>query len=143
MLYKVYVLGDHVSVYKRRSLPNLPRNTHASGYLEFDSQRPYPRLSDFGFEDDEFTNRIRKETTRKVTAEEVKPIVEALKEAFGLELFGFDVLITSNNDSEDEQRMLVVDVNYFPSYKEVPHFPALLARYLTDHAIESRRHPAS
>jgi inositol-1,3,4-trisphosphate 5/6-kinase/inositol-tetrakisphosphate 1-kinase len=32
----------------------------------------------------------------------------------------------------------VVDVNYFPGYKEVPRFPALLAQYLTQKAVESR-----
>lgn len=173
VLYKVYVLGDHVSVHKRRSLPNLPQQqqkqqhqTSTLGYIEFDSQRPYPRLSDFGFVDDCSADdakdgeriipgalkRPRNDgfavdyatvtmTPNKpavVTADEVKPIVDALKEAFGLELFGFDILITSDDDGQ-RRRMLVVDVNYFPSYKEVPNFPALLAKYLTDLAIASRR----
>jgi inositol-1,3,4-trisphosphate 5/6-kinase / inositol-tetrakisphosphate 1-kinase len=158
VLYKVYVLGDHVSVHKRRSLPNLPKNqTSTLNYVEFDSQRPYPRLSEFGFPEDleeiKEGNRIpgaRKRPRNNglpvaaipckpaaVTAEEVKPIVDALKEAFGLELFGFDILITP--EKEGQRRMVVVDVNYFPSYKEVPNFPALLAKYLTDRAIESRR----
>jgi inositol-1,3,4-trisphosphate 5/6-kinase/inositol-tetrakisphosphate 1-kinase len=88
-----------------------------------------------------------------VTAEEVMPVVDALKRAFGLELFGFDVLITksslsssdspdsagdTNNDGDDHV-LMVVDVNYFPSYKEVPNFPSLLAKYLTDRAVQSRR----
>jgi inositol-1,3,4-trisphosphate 5/6-kinase/inositol-tetrakisphosphate 1-kinase len=30
LLYKVYVLGDHVSVHKRRSLPNLPVDVKSS-----------------------------------------------------------------------------------------------------------------
>lgn len=169
LLYKVYVLGSHVSVHKRRSLPNLPRGRKSrTGFLEFDSQRPYPRLSDFAFEDAEpMKNRTiasskegsgelgddsktgEQATKRRrqhievprvvVTAEEIQPIVDALKGAFGLELFGFDVLITSRQSSDTPPRMLVVDVNYFPSYKEVRNFPALLAKYLTDQAIESRR----
>jgi len=181
MLYKVYVLGDHVSVHKRRSLPNLPRNVKSRlAYVEFDSQRPYPRLSDFGFDSaipcddnhhqgDVSVTRSRKRprpsscvdpassvpTRLIVTAEEVQPIVDALKKAFGLEMFGFDVLISSEASvyASDEDRgsdkghslsstsreMLVVDVNYFPSYKEVPNFPALLAQYLTDRAMDGRR----
>lgn len=156
MLYKVYVLGDHVSVHKRRSLPNLPRGIKSTNsYLEFDSQRPYPRLSEFGFtktikaayssnsqnpkrqrqtEDKDKLSRLQ----LKVNEEEIKPLVEKLKQAFGLELFGFDVLITEYS-KDTERQMLVVDVNYFPSYKEVHNFPALLAKYLTDRAIESRK----
>jgi inositol-1,3,4-trisphosphate 5/6-kinase/inositol-tetrakisphosphate 1-kinase len=85
-----------------------------------------------------------------VTDEEVQPPVDTLKEAFGLELFGFDILITSpqpnkvGEDSDDRmeypmKQMLVVDVNYFPSYKEVSNFPSLLAQHLTQRAIDSRR----
>ena len=62
--------------------------------------------------------------------------MDALKDAFGLQLFGFDILIAVDDT------MLVVDVNYFPSYKEVPNFPALLAKYLTDRAMERRMSPA-
>jgi len=186
-LYKVYVLGQNVSVHKRRSLPNLPAPSNARSsrysFIEFDSQRPYPRLTDFGYSSTgvdaavaaggggggggRFPKRRRSETAAagtaaatcaipskqlQVTAEEVMPVVQALKQAFGLELFGFDVLITSKKeidpssdcgtDGEQQhqhQRMLVVDVNYFPSYKEVANFPAQLAKYLTDRAMESRR----
>eukprot|EP00522_Entomoneis_paludosa_P008976 CAMPEP_0172454482 /NCGR_PEP_ID=MMETSP1065-20121228/11458_1 /TAXON_ID=265537 /ORGANISM="Amphiprora paludosa, Strain CCMP125" /LENGTH=629 /DNA_ID=CAMNT_0013206821 /DNA_START=336 /DNA_END=2225 /DNA_ORIENTATION=- len=156
-LFKVYVLGDFVSVHKRRSLPNLPLGpapTSNNGVVQFDSQRPYPRLRDFGYIAE--SNHLagpgtpsegKQQSTADamagpqpkshiVTAEEVGPIVNALKSAFGLEIFGFDILITSGDASE--QSMLVVDVNYFPSYKEVPNFPALLAEYLTRKAIARR-----
>jgi inositol-1,3,4-trisphosphate 5/6-kinase/inositol-tetrakisphosphate 1-kinase len=183
VLYKVYVLGDFVSVHKRRSLPNLPTTntssnttTTATAVVEFDSQRPYPRLRDFGYLEDccniinnNNNNNVgptnegpgttsitlspegknaggfvdttttatpaaaaNAKSSTIVTAEEVRPIVNSLKTAFGLEIFGFDVLITDNDE------MLVVDVNYFPSYKEVPNFPALLAKYLTGKAIARR-----
>jgi len=171
VLYKVYVLGEYVSVHKRRSLPNLPvaaaaQQQSSRSFVEFDSQRPYPRLQEFGFVDekeedtvvddnddyDDDETRIRKRAREPdddiikpihVSTEEVKPIVDALKEAFGLELFGFDILVV-NHEQQDtgRRRMLVVDVNYFPSYKEVANFPALLAKYLTDRAIENRRRAA-
>lgn len=150
LLYKVYVLGDFVSVHKRRSLPNLPSDCKSRlSFVAFDSQRPYPRLSDFGYDDDDDdSSRKRPRPSLKdfssssssmpaiVNTDEIQPVVEALKRAFGLELFGFDVLIS------DKQTMLVVDVNYFPSYKEVQNFPSLLANYLTDRAIQSRRRSA-
>jgi Inositol 1,3,4-trisphosphate 5/6-kinase ATP-grasp domain/Inositol 1,3,4-trisphosphate 5/6-kinase pre-ATP-grasp domain len=189
VLYKVYVLGQHVSVHQRRSLPNLPLlsvtksgNTGAPDgtlkrYVEFDSQRPYPRLVDFGYTDEDTpvspdesdvvhpakngctpphslgasaTQSTRPSanegseqalsTLIPVTAVEVQPVVDALKRAFGLELFGFDILITSHSSqSGAERHILVVDVNYFPSYKEVDNFPALLAKYLTDRALSRRQ----
>jgi inositol-1,3,4-trisphosphate 5/6-kinase / inositol-tetrakisphosphate 1-kinase len=172
VLYKVYVLGDFISVHQRRSLPNLPRiPTTASGtatyppksvytHVEFDSQRPYPHLSDFGYtnlhtgiyDDDDIesenidqinvVDKMTNDTAYIVNAKEVKPIVDALKRAFRLELFGFDILMTTTNGPPQYQQsvqptMLVVDVNYFPSYKEVTDFPTLLAQYLTHCAIST------
>ena len=111
---------------------------------------------------------------RFVTKDELEPVTTALRNAFGLELFGFDVLVKHNNstnprrkkknnpalvldgsddsinndgdrafvndddDVNDGKEILVVDVNYFPGYKEVPNFPSLLAQYLTQKAVESR-----
>jgi inositol-1,3,4-trisphosphate 5/6-kinase / inositol-tetrakisphosphate 1-kinase len=45
-----------------------------------------------------------------------------------LSLFGFDAIVPA--DGEDSSVILVIDVNYFPSYKEVPDFPSRLKKYL-------------
>ena len=202
-LFKVYVLGDTVRVFPRNSLPNLPRGEQGCsehpGYVEFDSQRPYPRLDDFGLtsEKDQWdpktwqpavencqrnlvcpreqahhTDTLAKKrrvtvqdgptpttntsprkmskgvawhkrnigglaNTKLVTADEIRPIATALRRSFQLELFGFDILVTEN-DATGQRTMVVVDVNYFPSYKEVSSFPSLLAQYLTQRAVEGR-----
>ncbi|OEU19388.1 hypothetical protein FRACYDRAFT_167635 [Fragilariopsis cylindrus CCMP1102] len=111
-------------------LPNLPADLSNAtvDLVEFDSQRPYPKLKDFA------SSTLSAPVHVPVTVHEVKPIVDVLKNAFGLELFGFDILIGSNNGD-----CFVVDVNYFPSYKEVPNFPSLLAQYLTQRVLEQRR----
>ena len=178
VLYKVYVLGNNVRVYQRPSLPNLPpldtfadegkttESRHSPSYVDFDSQRPYPRLSAFGVKEGKysakgtpppaFLSSLAKPTATHpkiaVTADEVQPIVDTLKNAFGLELFGFDILIASSNaptpvdgdacGNTSRKRMYVVDVNYFPSYKEVSDFPSLLAQYLTQRAVDRRRRQA-
>jgi glutathione synthase/RimK-type ligase-like ATP-grasp enzyme len=91
-------------------------------------------MSDFCLDDGPATNKDgTKAPSLQVTADEVRPIVNVLKNAFGLEMFGFDVL-----QGEDGE-YLVVDVNYFPSYKEVKDFPFLLAQYLTQRVLEQRR----
>ena len=93
--------------------------------------------------------RCDSDLAKFVTKEEIEPVTRALRDAFGLELFGFDVLVKHNSiesrsnndttpDSSDGKEILVVDVNYFPGYKEVPNFPSLLAQYLTQKAVESR-----
>lgn len=132
-LYKVYVLGDDIHVFSRLSLPDLPCETSdldlLNPYVEFDSQRPYPKLSDFGLEMPPPAKRTK---SLQLSAGEVAPIVGALKQVFGLELFGFDVLCSDN-------RLLVVDVNYFPSFKEVSNFPSLLAKFLVQRAVQKRK----
>lgn len=152
VLHKVYVLGETVHVFSRPSLPNLPTNAdelqRLDPYVEFDSQRPYPSLADFGLFDASSSNDNNNNNnnenndvepsssssfpkTTTVPVEELTPIVAALRQAFGLDLFGFDILYTG-------EVLLVVDVNYFPSYKEVTNFPHLLAQYLTHMAIQNR-----
>ncbi|KAL3943673.1 MAG: hypothetical protein SGBAC_002253 [Bacillariaceae sp.] len=132
-LYKVYVMGKNVHVYERASLPNLPSDVAEKAtkdLVKFDSQHPYPQLKDFGilaFDTAPITRSM------SVTPDEVLPLVDSLKRAFGLELFGFDILISS-----DHNDWLVVDVNYFPSYKEVPDFPRQLANYLTQRVLRQR-----
>jgi ribosomal protein S6--L-glutamate ligase len=53
-------------------------------------------------------------------------------EAFGLGLFGLDVI-------ESPDGPVVVDVNYFPGYKGVPDAAALIADYIGDYAVGRRR----
>lgn len=139
ILYKVYVLGSKQWVFCRPSLPNLPEGENVSadspGFVEFDSQRPYPTLQDFGIQElDDHNNSDKK---YHVTSSEIRPVADCIRRAFGLELFGFDVLVTSRNSGHDRE-MLVVDVNYFPSYKEVPNFSQLLAQYLAQCGVEGR-----
>lgn len=139
-LFKVYVLGENVFVYERPSLPNLPPRTELETpleYIEFDSQSPYPRIYDFGISMHAAVNEnmdcVATHARSPITADEVRPLAEGLRKAFGLELFGFDILV-----SQEEQEWLVVDVNYFPSYKEVPNFPSLLAHYLAQRVLKQR-----
>jgi hypothetical protein len=164
LLYKVYVLGNKVWVFQRPSLPNLPIGESSSsqhdgksegkGYVEFDSQRPYPTLDDFGISPlTASTEDVREKVERcqdknKLTAAEIRPVANAIRKAFGLKLFGFDILVTekevlsvtgsSPKPEEGRKEMLVVDVNYFPSYKEVTNFSQLLAQYLAQCGIEGR-----
>ena len=49
----------------------------------------------------------------------------SISEHFGLSLFGFDVILPVGDDN----KILIIDVNFFPSYKEVSDFPSKLRRH--------------
>ena len=155
LLFKVYVLGDKVWVFQRPSLPNLPmgeiQEGEGRGFVEFDSQRPYPSLDDFGISADAegtcsskaaapdhtcSSSDSSSKMDHGVTVAEIRPIADTIRKAFGLELFGFDILVARTEGNRKE--MLVVDVNYFPSYKEVTNFSKMLAQYLAQCGIEGR-----
>lgn len=171
VLFKVYVLGKKVWVFQRTSLPNLPlgeasgspedcdndcggdnengheigpRNENATsqnGFVEFDSQRPYPTLDDFGIStsaDIVSEEQGGKAANHDVTVAEIRPVADSIRKAFRLELFGFDILVTRKGADSNDKEILVVDVNYFPSYKEVTNFSQLLAQYLAQCGIEGR-----
>lgn len=60
---------------------------------------------------------------------QLQQTANALQEEFALSLFGFDVILPLVQDDVD-RRPMVIDVNYFPSYKEVADFPSRLRKYL-------------
>jgi ribosomal protein S6--L-glutamate ligase len=62
---------------------------------------------------------------------EVRELALRCAEAFGLGLFGLDVI-------ESPDGPVVVDVNYFPGYKGVAGAGALIAGYVRDYALGRR-----
>lgn len=56
-----------------------------------------------------------------VTLEAARKAAVRMREAFGLSIFGFDVIIDG-----DTGEALVIDVNYFPSFKDLGDFPQVL-----------------
>jgi ribosomal protein S6--L-glutamate ligase len=60
---------------------------------------------------------------------EVRDIARRCGRAFGLELYGLDLV-------EDDSGVYVVDVNYFPGYRGVPHAARRLADYVMNAAKE-------
>ncbi|GMI35040.1 hypothetical protein TrCOL_g6152 [Triparma columacea] len=165
VLFKVYVLGGNVRVFSRPSLPDLRAGRiYERDRVDFDSQKPYPGIEDFGGEEGKGEggggagDGEGGEVPRMLTIEEVKPIADDIRKTFGLDLFGFDVLVRScgsrssppsslsplsssgSGGGEGGKELVVVDVNYFPSYKEMyEDFPAMLAEFLVAKAIEGEK----
>ncbi len=60
-------------------------------------------------------------------SDEVREIALKCGRVFGLGMYGLDVILGPDGP-------VVIDLNYFPSYKGVPNAAALLARYILDNA---------
>eukprot|EP00903_Cladosiphon_okamuranus_P011547 g10870.t2 len=69
-----------------------------------------------------------------VTLEAARRAADRMREAFGLTIFGFDLIVDGVSGEA-----LVIDVNYFPSFKDVRDFPQLLRRLLTEVAWRYRQ----
>jgi hypothetical protein len=69
----------------------------------------------------------------------------AIRAEFGLSLFGFDAIVPrqgrcgGSGSGDGASGVTVIDVNYFPSYKEVRDFPARLRRFLASRSAAAAR----
>ena len=84
--------------------------------------------------------------------ERFRATAAAIRNEFGLTLFGFDAILPVQHSNSADLcgtggvEVVVIDVNYFPSYKEVCDFPHRLKRFLasrkamspTSHSSSSR-----
>ncbi|MED6138440.1 Inositol 1,3,4-trisphosphate 5/6-kinase 4 [Stylosanthes scabra] len=107
-LYKFYVLGEKIFHAVKKSIPNadiLKKSCNGNELkpLEFDSLKSLP-TGDF--------NVMSRESI------DIKLVTDAanwLRRRLQLTIFGFDVVI-----QEGTLDHVIVDVNYLPSFKEVP-----------------------
>jgi inositol-1,3,4-trisphosphate 5/6-kinase / inositol-tetrakisphosphate 1-kinase len=156
-LFKVCVVGDAVHMHERASLPNLCSGLYGS--LAFDSQKPYPTAEDFGMQpstattaatavsngatdgisDDGTTANASQQQQHlqqqqpHLSLETAHRAAQWLREAFGLTLFGFDLIVACETGE-----VTVIDVNYFPSFRDLSDFPAALRSHLHTVAVAAR-----
>lgn len=167
VFYKVYVIGDDVMVFRRPSLPDLASVINESPDLvkcvSFDSRYVYPSLSDFFADKLDSTLEAVAGPTAEVSSglqtkklntpestddlpipiERFHATARLLRHGMGLSLFGFDVIVPTGEptpcaSSADGRDLVVIDVNFFPSYKEVVDFPTRLREFLRQRGGLSR-----
>ncbi|RLN88770.1 hypothetical protein BBJ28_00025165 [Nothophytophthora sp. Chile5] len=124
-LFKGYVLGDLINVAERRSLPNLVAG--AAQRVHFNTQENYPTAKDFhpNADQDSQTINVHARGQDEIFAA-VRAIGERLREQLQLSLFGFDVIVADDG----AQELYVIDVNYFPSYKELDDLSSQLRKHM-------------
>jgi ribosomal protein S6--L-glutamate ligase len=68
---------------------------------------------------------------RCAVADDVRVIVDRCSRAFGICLFGLDII-------ESESGPVVVDINYFPSYFGIPEAGELIAEYIESRIVKGK-----
>ncbi|KAL1542486.1 inositol-1,3,4-trisphosphate 5/6-kinase [Salvia divinorum] len=116
LIYKFYALGGKVFHAVKKSIPNSDTLMNLAAEkglkpLHFDSLKSLP---------------VSKEQlnvdNHKLDLELVKDAADWLRRALDLTIFGFDVVIQEGSGDH-----VIVDVNYLPSFKEVPDDTAIPA----------------
>ncbi|KAI9306789.1 inositol-tetrakisphosphate 1-kinase [Cunninghamella echinulata] len=124
IIIKVYVADHQIYTSIRPSFMNMNQDGYA---VHFDSQHlpkqfnhdkiidPHLNklISPSSFEN----QQVQEKKESQLDHRRLQEIANLLQQKLGLTFFGFDVLIESNTNA-----YFIVDVNYFPSFKNVPNF---------------------
>ena len=127
---KVYVIGERVHVSRRPLPPALQTAGDAGGNaVAFDGAAlPSSAGGVKGGVKGGLGGGLGEPTAEQRAA--LCVAASALRDRLGLSLFGFDCVV----DRMDGDRMAIVDVNYFPSFKQVPRAAHHLRETLVERA---------
>lgn len=122
LLFKFYVLGRKVFHAVKKSMPNSSylcsmAEKSGSGAVLFNSLKSLPVAK----EDDSSGSGIKADK-QILDVELVNGAARWLKQRLGLTIFGFDVVVQEGTGDH-----VIVDLNYLPSFKEVPDCDAIPA----------------
>ncbi|KAK4252733.1 hypothetical protein QN277_014470 [Acacia crassicarpa] len=127
VIFKVYVVGQYVKCVKRKSLPDVSEEKLAvSGDLLSFSQ--VSNLATNERIDEMYYKLMRLDNTAMPPLNFITEIARGLRDALKLNLFNFDVI----RDSRNENRYLIVDINYFPGYAKMPGYETVLTDFFCD-----------
>ncbi|CAO3650616.1 unnamed protein product [Cunninghamella blakesleeana] len=124
IIVKVYVTDQQIYTFIRPSFINMNGEGDA---VHFDSQC-LPKKFDYDTIKDPNLDKLFSKSYSEIQQTQIEKespldhnrlqkIANLLHQKLGLTFFGFDVLIESNTS-----KYYIVDVNYFPSFKNVPNF---------------------
>lgn len=113
VLFKLYVVGDNVSVQPRMSVDISQMSPTPGGYYYFVSQRMC-REKALHLEFDATSGTSKATPAIMPTQKLVQYVAKNLCAELGLNLIGIDLIFDTQS-----RRYCVVDINYFPGYKGV------------------------
>lgn len=103
IVYKIYALGDHLEVGARPSMRNIEPGECIN--LDFHSQHSQ--------DDNGLWTRPRDLSSVEMPMHDFQKMSRVIREHMDLSLIGFDILI------DQDKKYWLVDLNYFPGYKNV------------------------
>ncbi|QCD81905.1 inositol-tetrakisphosphate 1-kinase 1 [Vigna unguiculata] len=130
VIFKVYVVGEHVRCVKRKSLPDVSeeKTVGVSENLLSFSQVSNLANHDAGNDSDGYYRLMHLEDTEMPPNAFVVDIARGLRRALKLNLFNFDVI----RDARYGNRYLIIDINYFPGYAKMPGYEAVLTQFFCE-----------
>jgi inositol-1,3,4-trisphosphate 5/6-kinase / inositol-tetrakisphosphate 1-kinase len=127
VIFKVYVVGMHVTCVKRRSLPDVSKETleyPAEGSVSFSQISNLTSKGQIRGAQEEL---IRLDEAEMPPISFVTEIASGLRKALGLRLFNFDMI----RDTRVGTRYLIIDINYFPGYAKMPNYESVLTDFFS------------
>ncbi|CAL0330839.1 unnamed protein product [Lupinus luteus] len=126
VIFKVYVVGEHVQCVKRKSLPDVSEEKKSVEDLLSFSQ--VSNLANHEMIDDKYYKLMHLDDTEMPPQSFIVDIARGLRRAMKLNLFNFDVI----RDSRYGNRYLIIDINYFPGYAKMPGYEMVLTDFFCD-----------
>ncbi|KAK7360900.1 hypothetical protein VNO77_02917 [Canavalia gladiata] len=130
VIFKVYVVGEHVRCVKRKSLPDVSEEKElgvSEDLLSF-SQVSNMANHDMLEDNDRYYQLMHLDDTEMPPHAFVVDIARGLRCAMKLNLFNFDVI----RDSRYGNRYLIIDINYFPGYAKMPGYETVLTDFFCE-----------
>ncbi|OIW09556.1 hypothetical protein TanjilG_28155 [Lupinus angustifolius] len=126
VIFKVYVVGEHVQCVKRKSLPDVSEEKKSVEDLLSFSQ--VSNLANHEKIDDKYYKLMHLDDTEMPPQSFIVDIARGLRQAMKLNLFNFDVI----RDARYGNRYLIIDINYFPGYAKMPGYETVLTDFFCD-----------
>ncbi|KAL9327341.1 hypothetical protein ACSQ67_007986 [Phaseolus vulgaris] len=130
VIFKVYVVGEHVRCVKRKSLPDVSEEKKVGVSENLMSFSQVSNLANHDAENDNdgYYRLMHLDDTEMPPNAFVVDIARGLRRALKLNLFNFDVI----RDARYGNRYLIIDINYFPGYAKMPGYEAVLTQFFCD-----------
>lgn len=129
VIFKVYVVGEHVKCVKRKSLPDVSEEKGIGVSEDLLSFSQVSNLASRDMVDDDRYYQINDlDDTEMPPQGFIVDIASGLRRAMKLNLFNFDVI----RDSRYGNRYLIIDINYFPGYAKMPGYENVLTEFFCE-----------
>ena len=133
VIYKLYAVGDTISVKMRYSLPNVEKcgNGMVDKYT-IDGKKSCPRS--FSVTDTTNSSELKSNqpieeevsTIGKYVMDEIRQFVLTLERQIGKGLIGLDFIV----DADNPALVYCIDLNLFPSFTRFPDISKVMAKYI-------------